>query len=207
MLGRAFSLVCAAVLAVAICADSHAGEINVWNDQGGNTVGVAGFHAFGVGGAIVGSVGSGNSITAINGSPVDIPLFLTFTITDVGGDITGGGYKIIGVGRDSAVIDFSITSGTVGNGVFDVQGKITDIFLNNLPGYNFAPLLGAENTVDITKAGVDFSQVVGVNGAVVRNAGFILTESVPEPSSIALFGIAAGGFLIFWRSVKRGSAA
>jgi hypothetical protein len=76
-----------------------------------------------------------------------------------------------------------------------------------LPGYNFAPLLGAENTVDITKAGVDFSQVVGVNGAVVRNAGFILTESVPEPSSIALFGIAAGGFLIFWRSVKRGSAA
>jgi PEP-CTERM motif len=195
MLNKTLTVALAAVVAIVLSNSSRA-EL-VYTDSGSGTAGVAGFDVFGAKGATVTTPLFGDTITDINGNSVTLPLFLSYTLHDDDGVITGSGYKVIGTGIHSAVIDFSITSGTVGMGVLDVEGVITRVVTNNLPGYNFLPLVGTENSVDITKAGVNFADVVGQNFTHVTNAGMTLTEgSVPEPASIALLGIGIIGLII-----------
>jgi hypothetical protein len=202
---KILTLALAGVVALAFSTVSHA-EL-VISDSGSGTAGVSGFDIFGVKGATVTTPPIGDTITDINGDSVTVPLFMSFTLVDDDGVITGSGYKIIGIGIHSALIDFSITSGTVGLGVLDVEGVITRVVTNKLTGYNFLPLVGTENSVDITKTGVNFANVVGENFTHLSDAGMILTEgSVPEPASIALLCVGTIGFLGL-RRLSQGSSA
>jgi PEP-CTERM motif len=205
MLNKTLTVALAAIVVVVLSNSSRA-EL-VYSDSGSGSAGVAGFDVFGVKGATVTTPPFGDTITEINGSAVTVPLFMSYTLYDDDGVISGSGYKIIGAGIHSALIDFSITSGTVGMGVLDVEGVITRVVTNNLTGYNFLPLVGTENSVDITKTGVNFADVVGKNFTHVSDAGMTLTEgSVPEPASIALLGIGMIGLLGIRRLSERSSA-
>src|ERR1700677_1297863 len=142
MLIKRLTLAFAAVVAVVLSNSSRAEPVYI--DSGSGIAGVAGFDVFGVKGATVTTPLFGDTITDINGNSVTLPLFLSYTLYDDDGVITGSGYKIIGTGIHSALIDFSITSGTVGMGVLDVKGVITRVVTNNLTGYDFLPLVGTE---------------------------------------------------------------
>jgi len=210
MLRRALFLGLAAVSALALSTPSHAGSIPVpvHEDAGGGGIDVFGTAT----GATANTTAYRDEITAINFVPQTIPLFLSLSFTDVGGVITGGGFKVIGTGGTAteAIISFSITSGDVVGSSLILDGKITAIGTNNLPGFDFTPLLLGANAIDINHAGIDFANIVGHAGHSAIGSGLGLSQfspSVPEPASMALLGIGMTGFLAFRRLFKRTSVA
>jgi len=190
-------LACAVLLAVSAPAKA---DIVVVADSGGGTVDVLGTAA----GADITNFNT--AITEINGAAVSFPLTLdTLHITDVGGVITGTGVKTIGSPGAQAILDFSITSGIIFGSHFNMDGVITAVVSNSLPGYDFSALGSGAGliTLAIDKTGTNFANVVNHAGASAIHSGFGLQESVPEPASMALLGIGMSGLLAFRRFFKR----
>jgi hypothetical protein len=187
----------------AVSAPAKAGTVVVM-DSGGGTVDVHGTAA----GADINDFNT--MITEINGVAVNIPVTLnTLHITDAGGVITGTGVETIGTGAQTAVLDFSITSGVVFGSHFNMDGVITKVVSNKLPGYDFSlfKLSGAMITLAIDKTGTNYANIVNHAGKVANRSGFGLQESaVPEPASMSLLGIGMAGFFACRRFFKRSVA-
>jgi hypothetical protein len=195
-------------LALVACGVSHAGPVtDVYSDSGGGTAKVVGFDSRIQGaGATVTTPFVGDTITEINGSSVNVPLFMSYTLHDDDGVISGSGFKVIGTLFRSETINFSITSATIGQGVLDVQGVITSVITNFLSPSDFSPLIGTENVIAISDSSVNFADIVGVRNAHVNGAQMLITEGVPEPSSIALLGLGILGFVGLRRVHRRAQA-
>jgi PEP-CTERM motif len=205
------TIVCRAwaiVLTFVACGVSHAGPVTaVYSDSGGGTANVVGFDSRIQGaGATVTTPFVGDTITEINGSSVSVPLFMSYTLHDDDGVISGSGFKVIGTLFRSETVNFSITSATIGQGVLDVQGVITSVITNFLSPYDFSPLIGTENVIAISDSSVNFADIVGVRNAHVNGANMMINEGVPEPSSIALLGLGIIGFVGLRRVHRRARA-
>jgi len=192
-------MACAVLLAVS--APAQAG-ILVVTDSGGGTVDVHGTAA----GADINDFQA--NVTEINGASVVFPVTLdTLHITDVNGVITGTGTKTIGdVVGQQAILDFTITSGIIFSSHFNMDGVITAVVSNNLPGFDFSSFGGGLGliTLAVDKTGTNFNDILNHPGNDALGSGFGLQESVvPEPGSMALLGIGLSSFFAFRRFFKR----
>jgi len=200
MLKTVFSLCLATVLAVGFASPSQAAII-VTDDSGGSSIDV---HGTASGGTASTAAYSGDRLTSINGAAVNIPLSSTnITFTSA---FTGSGTKTFGSGAAVAVLQFSITSGFASGHHLILDGVVTSVTTNLLPGYDFSKMVGAENVIDINNAGANFGNIVGHAGTSAIGSGFGLSETqvVPEPGSLTLLGLGLASFGAFgWMKKRR----
>ncbi len=66
-------------------------------------------------------------------------------------------------------------------------------------------MVGGDVKISVSDS-VNFANIFNHAGTSVSGAGFELSESVPEPASMALLGIGMAGFFAFRRIFKRANA-
>jgi len=199
MLKTVLSLSLATLLAMGFASPSYGAF--VFSDSGGSSIDV---HGTATGGTATTAAYPGDALTSINGTAVDIPLSstnITFTSAFV-----GTGTKTFGSGANQAILQFSILSGASVGLHLLLDGVITAITKNSLPGWDFSTMLGAENVIDINNARVNFANVVGHAGVNANGSGFGLSETqvVPEPGSLTLLGLGLASFgAVYWKKRRK----
>jgi hypothetical protein len=196
-------------LALALCAlgtPAKAGSVS--GDTAAGFADVTGTAA----GATVVSVPS-TTVTSVNGLPsTGLTLGIAENITaftgPVGGvdTITAGtGTKVISDGSgDSVLLNLRIVSGTADDGSLSTTAVITNASgSSDVGGFNFASLVGGITTIVDNQATTDFTLVLGHTGVTANGGTLSVTESVPEPTSMALLGIGMAGFFTYRRLFKR----
>ena len=218
MIKRFSFLAYAAVLALACSAPAKAGSVTVSSDAGTGYVNVA--NAGGAGGPVVVTTATSPPtwIDSVNGAAVTplLPLSITESITGyapVGPGFvdvitSGTGSKTISdADGDTVTLTFSITSGVVSDQAFYTAGKITGATgSTDVGGYDFFTMVGGTVAIGIQKDGANFNTLFNSGGS-VKTAGMSMSQSVPEPTSMALLGIGMTGFLAFRRLFRRNSVA
>jgi hypothetical protein len=147
------------------------------------------------------------SLLAANSSPI------TFTATPNG----PGDYNISGAdnitktfgsestGVASLNLSFKSLSVNDGGGVF--VGSVNSVGANALPGYDFSTFAqgGFHN---LTLSGTsELSEVLSTPGASVTGGIATFSEAVPEPTSVAAWGVGLIGLLVVRRFIQRPSVA
>lgn len=211
---RSFFLLIAAGLAsvslLAAPASVHANLVPVFTDSGGGSVNVVGT----ADGADITSIIE--SINVINGSPVTptLPLASTVQVTYSGDNLfSGSGSKTIGSPGNEAVLDFTITSGFLtpnGLGLF-LFGTITSVPLGTVTSgsdtYDFSYLLGGGITLTATSLQGSFLGVLKNPGAAIEAGAGVYQAAVPEPATLAFFGIGMTGIIVFRHRFRKASVA
>jgi hypothetical protein len=170
-------------------------------------------------------------LTTINGAvPAGGPVAATFA--DVTATVTllvsappvatyslsGSSSKTYGDGSISnATLGYSLTSAVAINPSFlNVTGKITGVSSPILETsgtsptiYNFSNYAsGGSLTETYTSVGANFASVIANGGTITGTGAFAqAVSSVPEPSSMALFGIGMTAVVAFRRVFKRSACA
>jgi hypothetical protein len=205
----------ASAILFAVSAPAKAAGVPVFSDLGLGLADVTGTAT----GATVVSVPATN-VTLVNGSLPTPALTLSiaenitgFTSVMPGLDMitSGTGTKIISDGVDAIRLDVKIGSGFAGVGFMTVNGVITSATViggTGLPdGYNFASLIGGITTITDNQTTVDFTTVLGHTAVTANGGALSVTESIPEPTSMALLGVGMAGFFAYRRFFKRHATA
>jgi hypothetical protein len=208
----------ASAILFAVSAPAKAAGVPVFSDLGLGLADVTGTAS----GATVASVPATN-VTLVNGS-LPTPDALTLSIAE---NITGftsvmPGLDMITSGTGTKIIldpttgeairlDVKIESGFAGAGFMTVNGVITTATVvggTGLPdGYNFANLIGGITTITDNQTTVDFTTVLGHTAVTANGGALSVTESIPEPTSMALLGVGMAGFFAYRRFFKRHATA
>jgi hypothetical protein len=161
-------------------------------------------------------------LTTINGSLLPTSIgssfsTLSFTMTPSGtSTVAASGSASTTFGTTSgsqAELTYSLTNGIATNfGFLNLNGSITGLPQNSLPGYDFSPFLTGMNaalTLAPQKTGGTFADLISSgSGTITGTGGFTETVSVtPEPSTMAIFGIGLAGLFAVRRYYKRPAVA
>lgn len=203
-----FLLIAAGLASVSLLAAPASVHANlVFHDSGGGTVDVLGTAA----GANITDFNA--TLTEINHSSVNLPLSLTtLQLAYSGGtSFSGSGSKTIGTSGNEATLDFSITSGNVGTSFLVVKGTITSVpSPGPVNGYDFSTMLGGNIALTVISSDptIDFTKILNNAGSSAINVGFGLSQiAVPEPATLAFFGIGMTGIIVFRHRFRKASVA
>lgn len=147
-------------------------------------------------------------LTQVNGQsqPGGIPAAFTNPITFTATPDGSGGYNISGVDNVTktfgpvsgssgvASLNLSLTKLSVNDGIAAFVGSVNSVGPNNLPGYDFSKFAqGGLQNLSLT-APSNFSEVLSTPGASATGVA-TFSEAVPEPTSVAFWGLALTGLL------------
>ena len=124
------------------------------------------------------------------------------------------GIKAFGTGADSidtATLKSLVLNATATGGFLNVNGAIVSVVTPLLETtgtaptvYDFSPFdHGGSITLTFNQVAVDFASVIAAGGTITGTGGVTEIASVPEPSSMALMGIAISVLIAFRRYIKR----
>jgi hypothetical protein len=132
--------------------------------------------------------------------------------------VSGSSSKTYGDGTGSnATLGYSLTSAVAINPSFlNVYGQVTGVSSTLLETTGTSPTIydfsgykgGASLTETYTSVGANFASVIAHGGTISGTGAFTeVISSVPEPSSMALFGIGMTAVIAFRRFFKRSASA
>jgi hypothetical protein len=162
------------------------------------------------------------TLETVNGALVMLPAAFTSPITLAVTPLGFGAYSIagatytktFGTGAASAMLTANLTGGaTAFANFFNLEGHVTAVGANALPGYTFAPFAAGTGIDNVTLTATNFTGGASSFGTVISTVGASATgsgafsEAVPEPVSLAFLGIGLSGLLTFRRFFKRASVA
>ncbi len=211
--GLAFALLLAA------SASTPAATVFVGADSGGSSADINGTKA----GATFSSSTYLDNVSSVGplGSPlttisVNIPLTFSVTVVTSAGGVVDSWSGTETLTENGKTVTMTM-SGTGADGSFYTKGVLAlDGTITNVSGqpvpdtmsattWNFASLVNGTSSITLTaKSGQSFLPLLNHDGAKMKGVGIGLTgAAVPEPASLALFGIGMTGFLAFRRFSKK----